>query len=65
METSNPSVGSSKNIIGASLRKALIYGCVMASFTVEDFSLERMKKLDNKDINDRYLEFVNLTNFHF
>lgn len=49
----------------ASLKKALIYGCVMASFSVEDFSLERMKKLDNKDINDRYLEFVNLTNFHF
>ena len=49
----------------ASLKKAIVFGCVMASFNVEDFSLERMKRLDNKSISDRYLEFVNLTNFHF
>ena len=49
----------------ASLKKAVVYGSVMASFNVEDFSLERMKRLDDKDIKDRYFEFVKLTNFHF
>ena len=49
----------------ASLKKAVVYGSVMASFNVEDFSLERMKSLDEKEIEDRYLDFVNLTNFHF
>jgi sugar/nucleoside kinase (ribokinase family) len=58
-------LAKSSKVDKASLRKAIIYGCVMASFNVEDFSLERMKRLDNKDISDRYLEFVNLTNFHF
>jgi len=49
----------------ASLKKALVYGSVMAAFNVEDFSLDRMKRLDDREIEDRYLEYVNLTNFHF
>jgi sugar/nucleoside kinase (ribokinase family) len=49
----------------ASLKKAVVYGSVMASFNVEDYSLDRMKRLDDREIEDRYLEYVNLTNFHF
>jgi len=45
------------------LRKAMIYGSVMASFNVEDFSLERLKKLQEDDINARFQEFKVLTNF--
>jgi len=45
------------------LRKAMIYGSVMASFNVEDFSLERLKKLREDDINARFQEFKVLTNF--
>jgi cytidine kinase len=40
------------------LRKALIYGTVMASFNVEDFSLKRLTKLKTADINNRYNKFL-------
>ncbi|MEA3505883.1 MAG: PfkB family carbohydrate kinase, partial [Elusimicrobiota bacterium] len=46
-----------------SLRKAIIYGSVMASFNVQDFSLERLKKLSQDDINNRFQEFKDLTSF--
>ena len=45
------------------LRKPIVYGQVMASFNVEDFSLERMKSLTKQDIDARYREFEALTRF--
>jgi sugar/nucleoside kinase (ribokinase family) len=45
------------------LRRAVVYGCVMASFNVEEFSLERLKGLTDEDIAERYLEYVTLTRF--
>lgn len=45
------------------LRQAMIMGSVMASFTVERFSVERLKELDRKDIADRFNRFKNLTHF--
>ncbi|MFH1038488.1 MAG: PfkB family carbohydrate kinase [PVC group bacterium] len=47
----------------AALRKAVIYGSVMASFAVEDFSLERLKSVRWDDIKSRYREFKALTSF--
>jgi len=47
----------------ATVRKAVIYGSVMASFTVEDFSLNRLKELSPSEIKQRYREFKNLTHF--
>lgn len=44
-------------------RRAVIYGSVMASFNVEDFSLNRLKKLRRGDIEKRYREFIGLTRF--
>jgi sugar/nucleoside kinase (ribokinase family) len=41
----------------ATIRKAMVFGSVMASFTVEDFSLERLKRLDPNEITDRYAAF--------
>lgn len=35
-------------------RRAIILGSVMASFNIEDFSLERMKSLKHKEINERF-----------
>lgn len=43
-----------------SVRKALMYGSVMASFTVEDFSVNRFRKLKKKDIEIRYRKFKEL-----
>jgi hypothetical protein len=35
----------------------------MASFNVEDFSLNRMKRLDYKEIEARFKQFKALTSF--
>jgi sugar/nucleoside kinase (ribokinase family) len=45
------------------LRKALIYGSVLASFTVEAFSLERLRKLSMDEINERYETFKLMSQF--
>ena len=46
-----------------SLRQGVILGSVMASYNVQDFSLERLKTLTQEDINSRYQAFANLTRF--
>ncbi|MFO0730838.1 MAG: PfkB family carbohydrate kinase [Nitrospiraceae bacterium] len=45
------------------IRQAIIFGSVMASFTVEAFSLDRLKILDYKEIEARYKAFKQLTHF--
>ncbi|MBK9753704.1 MAG: sugar kinase [Nannocystis sp.] len=48
---------------GASLRTAMIYGSVMASFCVEGFSYDRLRQLDTASIQHRFEAFSSLTNF--
>lgn len=43
-------------------KRAVIYGSVLASFTVEDFSVNRLAKLKKDEIDARYLAFMNLSN---
>ncbi len=45
------------------LKKACIYGSVMASFNVEEFSLDRLRRLTQGEIEKRYGEFCALTHF--
>jgi sugar/nucleoside kinase (ribokinase family) len=45
------------------IRQAIIFGSVMASFNVEDFSLNRMKQLGYREIEERYREFKAMTHF--
>ena len=45
------------------LRKAVLYGSVMASFNVEDFSLGRLKTLTIDEIEKRFESFRKLTQF--
>lgn len=45
------------------LRQAIVFGSVMASFNVEDFSLNRMKRLEYREIEARYRNFKALTSF--
>lgn len=45
------------------LRRAIIFGSVMASFTVEGFSLDRLRRLEYRDIESRFREFKRLTHF--
>ena len=45
------------------LRKAMIYGSVLASFCVEAFSLERLRSLSMDEINQRYETFKMMSQF--
>lgn len=45
------------------LRKAVIFGSVMASFAVEDFGLSNLLKITAKQADDRYQEFLKMTKF--
>ncbi|NUQ81949.1 MAG: sugar kinase [Bacteroidetes bacterium] len=47
----------------ANLRRAVVYGSTLASFSVEKFSLERLQDLTMQDINHRYRQFNNLCRF--
>jgi len=56
-------LASTMNFSEDSMRKAVIFGSVMASLNVEAFSLDRLRSLDYKEIEDRYREFKKLTYF--
>jgi sugar/nucleoside kinase (ribokinase family) len=45
------------------LRRAAVVGSVMASYQVEDFSLDRLRRLTEPEIHDRYARFRALTRF--
>lgn len=45
------------------IRRAIVYGSVMASFAVEDFSLSRLARLKAEEIQRRYEAFQDLIRF--
>lgn len=45
------------------LRRAIIFGSVLASFTVEKFSLDRLREISIEDVRSRYQMFRALTQF--
>jgi sugar/nucleoside kinase (ribokinase family) len=56
-------LASTMNFEESNIRKAIIFGSVMASYNVEAFSLDRIKSLDYGEIERRYGEFRRLTHF--
>ncbi len=56
-------LASHDEITGAVLRRAMIYGSVMASFNVEKFGTERVDELDYPEINERFRDFKRMTHF--
>ena len=50
-------------IDAASLRRAVAYGTVVASFTLEDFSLRKLYEISRTDIDQRLADFEDLTSF--
>jgi sugar/nucleoside kinase (ribokinase family) len=50
-------------ITDSSLRQAIVFGSVMASFNVEAFSLDKLSKLTKTDIHGRFDLFKRLTHF--
>lgn len=51
------------NFEPTTLKKALAYGVLVASFNVEDFSLDQMKKIERKDIERRLEEYQRMLSF--
>ena len=45
------------------MRRAMIFGSVMASFNVEKFGTERVRRLTYEEINDRFRAFKRMTHF--
>ena len=56
-------LAKTNNLSESNIRKAIIYGSVIASFNAEDFSLERQKRLTNDEIEQRYKEFEKIRKF--
>lgn len=45
------------------LRRAMIYGSVMGSFCCEKFGVDRLRSLSREEIDRRFQEFKNFTEF--
>ncbi len=45
------------------LRRAVIFGSVMASFTVEDFGLSNLLRVTPAQVQERYRQFLRMTKF--
>jgi len=56
-------LAQSERIDGSILRRGIIYGSVMASFNVEEFSCDRLRRLTPEEIRDRYTQFKEFTHF--
>ncbi len=47
----------------ADLKKAVVYGSLLASFCVESFSLDRLKSLSREELDERYEVFKVMSHF--
>lgn len=46
-----------------SMKRAAVFGCLLASFTVESFSIEKLARVSMGDVQERFDEFVAYTGF--
>jgi ribokinase len=56
-------LAKTKDLSEANMRKAVIYGSIIASYNAEDFSVERLKSINNEDIEKRYKELESIREF--
>jgi sugar/nucleoside kinase (ribokinase family) len=56
-------MASQETLDEAAMRRAMIFGSVMASFNVEEFGTERVQRLTHKEINERFRTFKQMTYF--
>jgi sugar/nucleoside kinase (ribokinase family) len=56
-------LASQEKLDEAAMRRAMIYGSVMASFNVEEFGTERVQRLTHEEINNRFRAFKQMTHF--
>ncbi len=56
-------LASTDDLSESNIRKAIVYGTVLASFNVEDFSLNRQRSLTKAEIESRFAEMRAMTQF--
>ena len=56
-------LASHERIDDSTMRRAIIFGSVMASFNVEEFGTERVRRLTHEEINARFRDFKRMTHF--
>lgn len=56
-------LASKGNFEPKTLKEALAYGTIVASFNVEDFSLDRMKQIKRADLDKRMAEYKQMLSF--
>ena len=56
-------LAKTQDLSETNLRKAVVYGSVIASFNAEDFSIERLRKIKHQDIEKRFKEFREMREF--
>ncbi len=52
-----------RHVNESNIRRSIIYGSIMASFVVEDFSVNRLLEISAEDIKGRYNHFRKITRF--
>jgi sugar/nucleoside kinase (ribokinase family) len=56
-------LSSQEKLDEAAMRRAMIFGSVMASFNVEEFGTNRVRRLTYNEINERFKTFKKMTYF--
>lgn len=56
-------LSSQEELDEAAMRRAMIFGSVMASFNVEEFGTNRVRRLTHAEINERFQAFKQMTHF--
>ena len=56
-------LASCDTVDDSAMARAIIYGSTMASFAVEDFSVDRLLRLRKDEVSARFAEFKKLTHF--
>ena len=51
------------NLDNMTVRRGIIYGSVMASFNVEEFSCDRLRRMNDDELHSRITEFKDFTHF--
>lgn len=56
-------IAKTNDLSEANMRKAVVYGSVIASHNAEDFGIERLRRIKHEDIEKRYKEFKDMREF--
>ena len=56
-------ISQTRDISFDNLKRAIIFGSAMASFSVEKFGTERIQNLSAKEVDERVQQFIDLVQF--